>query len=392
MSEAKTKPTNNEAIDSRYPSIEHLRERSRQRMPGFAYDYLAGGCFAEMNLKKNTQEIREVQLQPWYLRDYPGSDLSTELFGKTYDAPFGVAPIGLQGLMWPKATEILAAAAHKHNIPFCLSTVGTADIETVAELTDGNAWFQLYHPAEDDLRDKLLDRAAAAEMPVLVILADTPTFGWRPKEIRNGLSIPPKMSLRNVFQMTTHPTWSLSQLFAGAPEFKTMKPYIPKGLSMKHLGLFMNKTFSGRLTADKISAIRDRWKGKLVIKGIVNPEDAELAIKLGVDGMIVSNHGGRQLDVGQSTIKPLTALAKEFGQRTTLMLDSGVRDGADVACALASGAKFTFMGRSFMYGVGALGAKGGDHTMSMIKRQLQQVMEQVACEKITDFPKHLLAE
>ncbi|MDA7535736.1 alpha-hydroxy-acid oxidizing protein [Akkermansiaceae bacterium] len=383
-------PAPNNAIDSRYPSIDHLCERARQRMPGFAYDYLAGGCFNEMNLQKNTQEIREIELKPWYLRDYPGSDLSTKIFGKTYDAPFGVAPIGLQGLMWPRATEILAKAAHQHNIPFVLSTVGTASIETVAELTEGNAWFQLYHPAEDDLRDKLLDRAAAAELPVLVILADTPTFGWRPKEIRNGLSIPPRMSLRNVFQMMTHPTWSFGQLFAGAPEFKTMKPYIPEGLSMKHLGLFMNKTFSGRLTADKISAIRDRWKGKLVIKGIVNPEDAEKAISLGVDGMIVSNHGGRQLDVGQSTIKPLTALAREFGDRTTMMIDSGVRNGPDVACAIASGAKFAFLGRSFMYGVGALGTNGGDHTMTMLKRQLQQVMEQVACERIEDLPNHLV--
>lgn len=390
MSEPKEKPASNDAIDSRYPSINDLHERARQRMPGFAFDYLTGGCFNEMNLKKNTKEIREVQLKPWYLRDYTGSDLRTEIFGKTYDAPFGVAPIGLQGLMWPRATEILAESAHKHNIPFVLSTVGTASIETVAELTEGNAWFQLYHPAEDDLRDKLLDRASRAGLPVLVILADTPTFGWRPKEIRNGLSIPPRMSLKNIFQMMTHPTWSFSQLAAGAPEFKTMKPYIPKGLSMKHLGLFMNKTFSGRLTADKISAIRDRWKGKLVIKGIVNPEDAEKAISLGVDGMIVSNHGGRQLDVGESTIKPLTALAKEFGTRTTLMLDSGVRNGPDVACAIASGAKFTFLGRSFMYGVGALGNKGGDHTMTMLKRQLQQVMEQVACERIADLPKHLV--
>jgi L-lactate dehydrogenase (cytochrome) len=390
MSNSKEKTAPSANIDPRFPSVDHLCERARKRMPRFAYEYLAGGCFTEINLQRNTQEIRDVQLKPWYLNDYAGSDLSTELFGKTYDAPFGVAPIGLQGLMWPRATEILAKAAHKHNIPFTLSTVGTASIETVAELTDGNAWFQLYHPAEDELRDKLLDRVASAGLPVLVILADTPTFGWRPKEIRNGLSIPPRMTLHNVLQMMTRPTWSFGQLFAGAPEFKTMKPYIPKGLNMKHLGLFMNKTFSGRLTADKISAIRDRWKGKLVVKGIVNPEDAEKAISLGVDGMIVSNHGGRQLDVGQSTIKPLTALAEEFSDRTTLMLDSGVRNGPDVACAIASGAKFAFMGRTFMYGVGAMGSKGGDHTMNMLKRQLQQVMEQIACERISDFPKHLV--
>lgn len=380
-----------EVFNSNYPSIEHLRERARQRVPRFAFEYLEGGCYSNINLRRNTDEIREVQLRPWYLRDYPGSDLKTELFGTTYDAPFGVSPIGLQGLIWPKATEIIAKAAHQHNIPFTLSTVATASIETVAELTQGKAWFQLYHPAEDSLRDKLLDRARDAGFPVLVILADTPTFAYRPKEIRNGLSIPPRMSVRNVIQMMLHPTWSFSQLAAGAPEFKTMKPYLPKGLNMKHLGLFMNKTFSGRLNPTKIKALRDRWKGKLVVKGIVTEEDAETALGLGVDGFIVSNHGGRQLDAGQSTIKPLTELAKKFGQRTTVMIDSGLRDGPDVACALASGAKFAFMGRSFMYGAAALGKDGGDHTMTMLKRQLKQVMEQVGCERVTDLPKHLVS-
>lgn len=380
-----------EAFNSNYPSIEHLRERARQRVPRFAFEYLEGGCFSNINLQRNTEEIRQVQLRPWYLRDYPGSDLRTELFGTTYDAPFGVSPIGLQGLIWPKATEIIAKAAHQHNIPFTLSTVATASIETVAELTQGKAWFQLYHPAEDSLRDKLLDRARDAGFPVLVILADTPTFAYRPKEIRNGLSIPPRMSVRNVIQMMLHPTWSFSQLAAGAPEFKTMKPYLPKGLNMKHLGLFMNKTFSGRLNPTKIKAIRERWKGKLVVKGVVTEEDAETALGLGVDGFIVSNHGGRQLDAGQSTIKPLTELAKKFGQRTTVMIDSGLRAGPDVACALASGAKFAFMGRSFMYGVAALGKAGGDHTMTMLKRQIKQVMEQVGCERVADLPKHLVS-
>ena len=379
-----------DAFNSNYPSIEHLRERARQRLPRFAFEYLEGGCFSNLNLQRNTDEIREVRLRPWYLRDYPGSNLKTEIFGQTYDAPFGVSPIGLQGLMWPKATEILAKAAHQHNLPFILSTVATASIETVAELTEGRAWFQLYHPAEDELRDKLLDRAAEAGFPVLVILADTPTFAYRPKEIKNGLSIPPRMTLRNVIQMMLHPTWSFSQLGAGAPEFQTMKPYLPKGLSMKHLGLFMNRTFSGRLNPDKIRALRDRWKGKLVVKGVVTEEDAETALSLGADGFIVSNHGGRQLDAGQSTIEPLTHLAKKFGGRTTVMMDSGIRSGPDVACAMARGAQFTFMGRSFMYGVSALGQGGGDHTMIMLKRQLQQVMEQVGCERVTDLPKHLV--
>lgn len=377
-------------FNSTYPSIEHLRQKARKRIPGFAFDYLEGGCNANINRDRNTDEIRQVQLRPYYIRDYAGSDLRTQIFGETYDAPFGIAPIGLQGLVWPQACEILAAAAAAHNIPFCLSTVSTASIEKIAELTEGRAWFQLYHPAEEALRDKLIHRAAAVGLPVLVLLADTPTFGYRPKEIRNGLSIPPRMTLRNIFQMCMHPSWCLAQLAAGKPEFVTMKPYIPKGLDMKHLGLFMNKIFSGRLNEDRIKALRDRWKGKLVIKGIVTEEDAEKVIALGADGFICSNHGGRQLDAGQSTIKPMTHLAQKFGDKTTVMLDSGIRGGPDIACALASGAQFTFLGRSFMYGVGALGKTGGLHTIFMLKRQLQQVMEQLACERVADFPKHLI--
>jgi L-lactate dehydrogenase (cytochrome) len=377
-------------MNSEYPSIEYLAERAKKRMPGFAYDYLSGGCFSEINLARNTSDIREVQLEPRYLADFKGADQKTTLFGKTYDAPFGVAPVGLQGLMWPKSCEILAKAAKEHNVPFCLSTVGTADIETIAEITEGDFWFQLYHPAEDDLRDKLLERAEAAGCKTLVILADTPTFAYRPKEIRNGLSIPPQMTMRNIMQMCVSPRWVVEQLIAGKPEFKTMKPYIPKGLNMKHLGLFMNKTFSGRLTQAKIQAIRDKWKGNLVIKGIVNPVDAQMCVDLGLDGMIVSNHGGRQLDSGESTIRPLDRLAGEFGDKITIMMDSGLRSGPDIASTLASGAKFTWLGRAPMYGVCAMGKEGGDQALTILKRQLQQVMEQVGCEKIEDLPSYLI--
>ena len=377
-------------FNSEYPSIEHLRQKARRRIPGFAFDYLEGGCNSNINLHRNTADIRKVQLRPYYIGDYAGSDQRTQLFGETYDAPFGIAPIGLQGLIWPRACEFLAEAAAVHNIPFCLSTVGTASIEKIAEITGGRAWFQLYHPVEEDLRNKLIARAADAQLPVLVVLADTPTFGYRPKEIRNGLSIPPRMTLRNILQMLTHPAWCAGQLAAGKPEFATMKPYVPKGLNMKHLGLFMNRTFSGRLNEDRIKALRDLWKGKLVVKGIVTEEDAEKVIALGADGIIASNHGGRQLDAGESTIKPMTHLAKRYGDQITVMLDSGIRGGPDIACALASGAKFTFLGRSFMYGVGALGKRGGLHTIFMLKRQLQQVMEQLACERVADFPHHLI--
>ena len=318
--------------------------------------------------------------------------MSVDLFGHTYDAPFGISPIGLQGLMWPKTPEILAAAAFKHNVPFCLSTVSTSSIETIAEITQGRAWFQLYHPAEDKVRDDIINRAKAAELPVLVILADVPTFGYRPRDIRNGLAMPPSMSLRNIMQICGRPSWALSTLIIGKPEFETLKPYMPKGLNMKQLGQFMDKTFSGRLNEEKIKPIRDMWPGKLVVKGIACEADAERCIRLGVDGLWVSNHGGRQLDAGQSAIKALRAVVEKFKGQATIMMDSGIRSGPDIARTLATGSDFTMLGRTFMYGAAALGKKGGDHTISILKRQLQQVVEQICCQRVADFPNHLSNE
>jgi L-lactate dehydrogenase (cytochrome) len=375
-------------INPKYPDIDFLREKARRNIPRFAFEYLDGGCNSEVNLRRNTSDIREVQLKPYYLRDYAGISMETELFGKKYSAPFGVAPIGLQGLMWPRASEILAKAAFEHNIPYILSTVGTASIEKIAEITEGNAWFQLYHPTENELRDDLIKRCTAAELPVFVILSDVPTFGYRAKEIKNGLAIPPRMTLRNILQIMGRPKWAISTLLAGQPEFKTLKPYLPGGMNLKHLGLFMNKTFTGRLNEEKIKPIRDQWKGKLVLKGVASEEDVEKAIALGIDGIIVSNHGGRQLDAGESTIKPLSRISEKYQGRIKIMMDSGIRTGPDIACSLASGAEFTFLGRSFMYGVSALGKEGGHHTISILKKQLQQVMEQVCCERVEDLPKH----
>lgn len=377
-------------FNTEYPSIESLRERAEKRMPRFAFEYLDGGCNENINIRRNTDEIREIQLKPRYLKNYNTSKLETELFGIKYDAPFGISPIGLQGLMWPNAPEILAKASLKHNIPFILSTVTTTSIERASELTEGRAWFQLYHPTEEWLRDDILKRAEAAEVPVLVILCDVPTFGYRPKEIRNGLAMPPQMNFRNILQVMGKPAWATQTLKHGLPNFATMKPYMKDGMSIKQLGKWMNATFSGRLNEEKIKPIRDMWKGKLVLKGVVSNEDAEEAIRLGFDGIIVSNHGGRQLDAGESTIKPLSHIAKKYGDQISVMMDSGIRSGPDIARVMSSGADFSFLGRSFMYGVGALGDKGGDHTIAMLKMQLQQVLEQVCCENVKDLPSYLV--
>lgn len=377
-------------FNKQYPAVEDLRKKAQKKIPRFAFEYLDGGCNEDVNLKRNTDEIRTVQLKPHYLKTFNGSNLNTTLFGKTYAAPFGIAPVGLQGLMWPNAPEILAKAAYAHNIPFILSTVTTMNIERACELTEGNAWFQLYNPAAEEVRNDIIDRAAAAGCEVLVLLCDVPTFGYRPRDFKNGLALPPKMSLRNIIQILGRPRWALNTLRYGTPTFETLKPYTPEGLNLKQLGAFMDKTFSGRLDTERIKPIRDRWKGKLILKGVASEADTQTAIDLGFDGIIVSNHGGRQLDAGESSIAALQSIVAKYKHKITIMQDSGLRSGPDIARCLASGADFTFMGRAFMYGVAALGVQGGNHTISILKTQLQQNLEQLCCASITDLPNYLV--
>lgn len=374
----------------RYPSIEDLRMKAKKKIPKFAFEYLDGGCNEDISLYKNTHELRKVEMKPRYLIPFKGANLKTELFGHEYDAPFGISPVGLQGLMWPKSPEILAKAAFEHNIPFVLSTVTTASIETIAEITEGRAWFQLYHPAEDKVTEDLIKRIDAVECPVLVILSDVPSFGYRPRDIRNGLSMPPRMTLQNILRVMKRPEWALRTLFNGQPSFEVLKPYMPKNLNLSQLGKFMNATFEGRLNEEKVKRLRDLWKGKLVIKGVESEADVKTAIRLGLDGIIISNHGGRQVDMGQATITSLQTIAPKYRDQIKIMMDSGIRGGTDIGRALSSGADFTFLGRSFMYGVSALGKKGGDHTISILKVQLTQVMEQMCCETTHQLRKNLV--
>ena len=365
-----------------YIPVTELRKRAKSKIPKFIFEYLEGGCNENVNLLKNSKEINDIELKPIYITQHKEANLKTELFGHTYDAPFGIAPMGLQGFMWPNAPEIMAEAAGKYNIPFLISTLTTCTVERLNELAGGRAWFQLYNPREKELRDKLLKKVEAAGCPVLVLIIDMPTKAYKSWDVRNGFDMPPEMSIKNILQMMARPEWVVKTLYHGKPSFSIMKPFENPADRQFH--------FDHKLDEQKISEIRDVWKGKLVIKGVSSEQDAEAAIKLGADGIIVSNHGGRQLDAGQSSIATLGPIVKKFEGKIKIMMDSGLRSGPDIARALASGAEFTFLGRNFMYAVAALGAEGANHMIRSLRIQLKQVMEQVSCVEVNDLRNHLV--
>jgi L-lactate dehydrogenase (cytochrome) len=374
------------------PDVASLKAHAKKRMPKFAFDYLEGGCHDEIGLLRNRQDIQNVQLRSQLLKPFDQADMSVELFGHRYDAPFGIAPIGLQGLMWPKAPEILAKAAADLNVPYVLSTVSSTSLERIAEVSEGNAWFQLYNPTDATIREDLLKRTKQAGYKVLVVTVDVPTFGYRPRDMKNGLAMPPKMTLTNILQMLGCPRWLFETALAGKPEMQTLKPYMPKGMPTDQLAAFMNKTVMGRVDVEGLKPIRDFWQGPLVIKGLINQDDVAAAISLGADAIVMSNHGARQLDVGESPVAPLQKSAAKYGKDIKIFMDSGLRSGTNIASALASGADFTFLGRPFVYGVGALGNQGGVHTINCLKTQLEQVLNQLGCATVADLPQFLVKD
>lgn len=373
-----------------YPDVADLKKKAKQRIPRFAFDYLEGGCMQEHGVKRNRDDINNVQLRSALLKPFAGSSQAVELFGHTYAAPFGIAPVGLQGLMWPKAPEILAKAAAEKNIPYVLSTVSSSSLERIAEVSEGHAWFQLYNPTDEKIRLDLLNRIKAAHYPVLVVTVDVPTFGYRPRDIRNGLAMPPKMTLSNILQMLARPRWLYETALAGKPEMETLKPYMPKNMPTDELAAFMNKTVMGRVDLEGLKPIRDLWQGPLIIKGLINESDVQAAIALGADGVVMSNHGARQLDAGESPVKPLQTVAAKYSKDIKIFMDSGLRSGTNIVSALASGADFTFLGRPFVYGVGALGNKGGIHTINALMMQITQIMNQLGCASVSELSEFLV--
>lgn len=374
----------------RYPSVEDLAQRARRRLPGFALGYLEGGAGRETALDRNTAAFDNTQLIPRYLRDIHTVNTSKTLFGQTWAQPFGISPVGLCGLIWPGTERYLASAATRAGIPYGLSVVATADIESIGKLTNGNGWFQLYTPVDETIKRDLLNRAEQAGFQVLVLTLDVPTPARRERSIRSGLSIPPRITARNLVQSLACPAWSAATLRAGLPRFRTLERY-SFCTGMAETTEFLRTQLTQPMTLEEIALLRDWWPGTLLVKGIMHADDAEQVVGIGVDGIIVSNHGGRQIDSSPSSLGALRVIRQSLGNNVVLILDSGVRSGLDIARALATGADFVMGGRAFLYGVAALGEPGADHVIDILVDELRNAMKQIGCVDVNELDERWLS-
>ncbi len=366
-----------------YPAIEDLKKRAKTRIPHVSWAYLICGTGDEKAVLQNEEAFAKVSLLPRFMKGYLEADLTTTLLGKTYNAPFGVAPIGLTGLMWPRAENILAKMAADYRIPYCLSTVATQTPEDIGPLAGDMGWFQLYPPREKALRSDLLKRAKTSGFQTLVVTADVPAPSRRERASRAGLRMPPRITPHFILQGIRHPQWSLETLKAGLPSLKTMEKYTQSSDMAKVTG-FVGAKLGGTLSWEYLKEVRDEWEGDIIIKGLLHPEDAEKAIEVGVDGIQVSNHGARQFNGTPAAIDALEPIVEQVQGRVAVLFDSGVRSGLDIVRALAVGADFVFLGRAFIYGVAAFGQEGGAHVTEILRADLISNMLQLGVSTIDE--------
>ena len=317
-----------------------------------------------------------VTLLPQFFKGQQTQYVETVLFGRTYQAPFGVAPVGLTGLMWPNAEKILAQTAVHYQFPFCLSTVATQTPETIGPLVGDMGWFQLYPPRKEEIRADLLKRARDNGFHTLVVTADVPAPSRRERASRAGLRMPPRITPAFVWQALTHPAWTAATLRNGLPRLQIVEKYAGAG-SIGETSAFVGRNFGGTLSWEYLQAVREAWDGPLIVKGLLHPADAERAIAIGVDGIGVSNHGGRQFDGAPAAIEALPRMVNVVNGRVKVLFDSGIRTGLDVIRALALGADFVLLGRAFMYGVAAFGEAGGVHVAEILLAELKANMAQL---------------
>ena len=378
------------SLDQKYPCIDDLERAALRRMPRFASEYLRGGIGREVGLRQNRSELDKVQFNPVYLRAESAHqpDTRTTIFGREYAQPFGICPVGLSGLMWPRAVDILAKAAAKANIPMALSHHATTHQTDFRAIAGENGWFQFYPPHDANLRHAMLDEIAATGFEVLVVTVDIPSTTRRDRELRVDLSVPPRVTWRTMLDVALHPRWALATLPVGAPRFYNFMPYMPKGMTMAEEARWMLDIIDSHVTLDTLRDIRARWKGKLVVKGVITTEDAKAALDCGADGIWVSNHGARQLDACPSPIEVLPDIRDTVGD-TPILVDSGPRTGLDIARMLAKGADMVMLGRAFIFAVAALGRKGGDHATRILTEELRCALAQIGAQTPKDLAQYL---
>ncbi len=368
----------------KYQTVDDLRRRAKRRTPRFAWEYLDSGEGDERAVARNAERLQQVLLTPQFLKGALKPDIGTELFGVNYWLPVGVAPVGLTGLVWPGADIALAETAARSRIPYVASTVNTADVAVVGPKAEGMGWFQLYPPQDPGVRADLLHRAHAAGFEVLVVTADVPARARRERQTRQRVSMPPRITPRHVSQAALRPAWTLGLLRNGLPRFRTLEAYVDRA-TLRGLSGFVGASLGGTLSWDYLAETCELWPGPVVVKGILDPDDAERCVATGADAVVVSNHGGRQLDAAPAAIDALGPIAERVGGQVPVLFDGGVRSGLDIARALALGADFTFSGRSFMYGLCALGSEGAEFVASMFKHQLISVMHQLGCQDLAEL-------
>lgn len=371
---------------NRYPRVADLAIKAKKRIPHVAWEYLDSGTGDESLLGRNRNALEEIRFLPRFCKGEFNADISTQLFGKEYSAPIGMAPVGLTGLMWPRTEHHLASTAARSRIPYCLSTVAPETPETVGPYVDDMGWFQLYPPKDQDVRDSLLQRAKDSGFNVLVITADVPMASRRERSKKAVLSISPKITPKLIWQGLTHPTWSLNTLMRGLPRLRTVEHYTNNS-DMKFVSGFVGNRLGGTLDWNYCKALKDSWNGPVVLKGILHPEDALKAVEIGLDGVYVSNHGARQFNGTVSAIEALPAISQTINGRVPVLFDSGIRTGLDAMRALFLGADFVLAGRPFIWGVAALGKYGGDHVAHILIDDLKNNMVQLGARNLQELRK-----
>ncbi|MBN9436541.1 alpha-hydroxy acid oxidase [Bosea sp. (in: a-proteobacteria)] len=371
-------------------TIEDLRIQAKRRVPRMFYDYADSGAWTEGTYRANETDFAKIKLRQRVAVDMTNRTLASTMIGQPVSMPVALAPTGLTGMQHADGEILAARAAHKAGVPFTLSTMSICSLEDIANHVGSPFWFQLYVMRDRDFIARLIQRAKAAGCSALVLTLDLQILGQRHKDIRNGLSAPPKPTIANMINLATKPRWCLQMLDTPRRTFGNIVGHAKGVGDLSSLSSWTAEQFDPQLDWDDVQWIKDQWGGKLILKGILDPEDAELAVKSGADALIVSNHGGRQLDGALSSIEALPAIVDAVGGRTEILFDGGIRSGQDVIKALALGAHGTFIGRAFLYGLGAMGEAGVTRCLDIIRKELDVTMALCGKRDINTIDENIL--